>query len=381
MTMGGDKKAYLVVVVIQAIYAGMFLISKVAFDDGMNTSIFVFYRQAIATLILAPIAFIVEWKTASHLSLRTSITIFMASLCGITASLNIYGVAVKYTSATLAAATTNSLPVVTFVLALFLRLETVNLRSVGGLAKVLGVALCTGGAATIAFYNGPTLKLLLHHHLISHHDQQHQQNASSGNTWVKGVFLMLLANACWSLWIIIQGSIVDAYPCKLLSTALQCGLSTIQSFVVAIAVERNPVEWQLGWNIKLMSIIYCGVVVTGLTFYLQAWVVEKKGALFLAMTTPLSLLITIAISAVLLGEIVSLGSILGGVLLVGGLYSVLWGKAEEHKLKAATRIDVENVDESAKNEEHKLGAVTKVDIENEDNNNGGMETKNSAQSK
>jgi len=52
---------YLVVIVIQAIYAAMFLLSKAAFDHGMNNFIFVFYRQAIATIFLTPFTFFFEW--------------------------------------------------------------------------------------------------------------------------------------------------------------------------------------------------------------------------------------------------------------------------------------------------------------------------------
>ncbi|XP_031107677.1 WAT1-related protein At5g64700-like [Ipomoea triloba] len=350
MMEGSVKKPYLAVLAIQSIYAGMFLLSKVAFDVGMNTSVFVFYRQAAATVFLAPIALLVERKTAPRLTFTTFFMIFMLSLIGITISLNIYGVALKYTSATLAAATTNSLPVVTFLLALLFRMERVELGSVGGIVKVLGIGLCMGGAATIAFYRGPTLRLLMQHHLINHHDQQLQLNPSSGQAWVKGVFLMILANTCWSLWLVVQGRVLKAYPSKLLCTTLQCFTSTIQSFVVAIALVRDPREWQLGWNVKLLSVAYCGIVVTGVTFYLQAWVVEKKGPLFLAMTTPLALIITIVTSALLLGEIISLGSILGGLLLVGGLYSVLWGKNREHKIESDITFvdDIEKAGEPTK---------------------------------
>jgi len=54
-------KPYVVVFVIQTIYAAMFLLSKAAFNHGINSFIFVFYRQAVATLFLIPFAFIFEW--------------------------------------------------------------------------------------------------------------------------------------------------------------------------------------------------------------------------------------------------------------------------------------------------------------------------------
>jgi len=48
-------------------------------------------------------------------------------------------------------------------------------------------------------------------------------------------------------------------------------------------------------------------MVTGVTYYLQTWVIEKRGPVFLAMSTPLALIMTILSSAILLGEIISLG--------------------------------------------------------------------------
>lgn len=321
---------YAAVIGVQSIYAGMFLLSKVAFDLGMNTFVFVFYRQAAATLFLAPIAFFTEWKSAPPLTFKILIKIFVLSLFGITLSLNIYGVALVYTSATLAAAITNSLPVITFLIAALFSMEKVNLKTIPGVVKIAGIGLCAGGAATIAFYKGPFLKLLLHHHLFSHYSQKHHALVhASCEMWVKGVLLLLLANTFWGLWIVFQGGVMKSYPSKLLLTLVQCFLSCIQSLVLALVMERDPSQWKLGWNVRLLAVAYCGIIVTGLTYYLQSWVIEKKGPVFLAMSTPLGFVFTIIASALLLGEVVSLGSILGGVLLIGGLYCVLWGKSRE----------------------------------------------------
>ncbi|KAK3024931.1 hypothetical protein RJ639_042935 [Escallonia herrerae] len=356
--MGGNNP-YLAVILIQTIYAGMFLLSKAAFDVGMNTFIFVFYRQAAATIFLAPVAMIFEWRSAPSLSFTTLCKILMLSLCGITLSLNLYGVALTYTSATLAAATANCLPAITFFFAVLFRMESLKMKTIPGVAKVFGIAACLLGAATIAFYRGPCLTLLQHHHLFGHRSPQHPTHSPSKEAWVKGVFIMLLSNTCWGLWLVLQRAIrghislplwafhlhlvliniqnrqarvMKSYPTKLLFTTLQCFLSSIQSLIIAIAMERNSFQWKLGWNVRLLAVAYCGVVVTGVTFYLQAWVIEKKGPLFIATSTPLSLIITIFCSVFLLGEIINLGSILGGILLVGGLYGVLWGKSEEHKI-------------------------------------------------
>ncbi|KAH0923037.1 hypothetical protein HID58_023055 [Brassica napus] len=271
------KKPYMMVTMIQLIYAFMFLISKAVLDGGMNTFVFVFYRQAFATMFLAPLAFFFERKSVPPLSFVTFIKIFMLSLFGVTLSLNLNGIALSYTSATLAAATTASLPAITFFLALFLGMETLTVKSIQGTAKLVGITVCMGGVITLALYKGPLLKLPLCLHL--YHHQNIPGHVSGGSTsWLKGCVLMVTSNILWGLWLVLQGFIV-----------------------------------------------------TGVAYYLQSWVIEKRGPVFLSMFTPLSLFFTILSSAVLLCEIISLGSILGGLLLITGLYCVLWGKNREEK--------------------------------------------------
>ncbi|XP_023870651.1 WAT1-related protein At5g64700 [Quercus suber] len=343
-----EKKPFLIVILVQAIYCGMFLLSKAALDGGMNNFVFVFYRQAAATIFLAPLTVFFERKKALPLSLVTFCKIFLLSLFGIVLSLDIYGIAIVYTSATLAAAITNCLPVITFFLAVLLRMEVLELRTIAGVAKLAGILFCIAGAATLAFYKGPHLKFLGQHHLFGHPKlEDHLVHLPSNKAWIKGCFLFLISSTFWGLWLVLQAPVMKSYPPKLLFTTLQCFLSSIQSFAIAIAFERDPYQWKLGWNVRLLAVAYCGIVVTGLTYYLQAWVIEKKGPVFLAMSTPLALIMTMFSSAILLGEIISLGSLLGGLLLVGGLYSVLWGKIREQKGNGGSSLTVEGDKESS----------------------------------
>ncbi|KAH0976803.1 hypothetical protein GBA52_026522 [Prunus armeniaca] len=226
----------------------MALFSKAAMAKGMNPFVFVVYRQAFASLALAPFAFFFESSKDAPLSYTLLCKIFFISLSGITLSLNLYYVAINYTSATFAAATTTTIPAITFVMAGF-----------------------------------------------------------------------------------VKGPIVKQYPAKLRLTTLQCFFSCIQSSFLAIAIERNPSAWKIGWDIHLLSVFYCGVIVTGITYWLQVWAIEKKGPVFTSMFTPLALLITAIFSAIMWKEALHWGSIGGGVLLVVGLYSVLWGKDKEDR--------------------------------------------------
>jgi len=58
----------------------------------------------------------------------------------------------------------------------------------------------------------------------------------------------------------MQAFIIKGYPSKLLFTTIQCFLSSIQSLVIALAVERDFEQWKLGWNIRLVAVIYCVIL-------------------------------------------------------------------------------------------------------------------------
>lgn len=329
---------YVIAVIIQVIYTGMFIVSKAAFNQGMNTYVFIFYRQAAASLLLLPLAILLERKNARSLSFWLLLKLFLFALIGTTFSLNVYNVSLKFTSATVGSATSNSMPVVTFFIAILLQMEVVKPRSPSGIAKLTGVAFCLAGVVLIAFYIGPSLNPVNHHRALAaaHADGG---DATRG-TWIKGTFLMLLANVTWSLWIVLQAALLKEYPNKLLVTATQCIFSAVQCFVVALVAERDFSRWQLRFDVTLLAVLYTGFVVTGVSYYLQAWCADMKGPVFLAVWNPLGFVFTIFCSSFFLGEIVHLGSILGGLLLVGGLYSVLWGKRREHRIALCGEMNV-----------------------------------------
>lgn len=60
VTIMETNKLYIAILFIQFVYAGMALFSKEAISKGMNPFVFVVYRQAFATLALAPFAFFLE---------------------------------------------------------------------------------------------------------------------------------------------------------------------------------------------------------------------------------------------------------------------------------------------------------------------------------
>ncbi|KAJ6770704.1 WAT1-RELATED PROTEIN [Salix purpurea] len=316
---------------IQFGFAGMTLISKAALNDGMNPLVFNAYRQVIATFVLALLVLLMERKKSGSLPFSLFCKIFVAALLGPTLSLDLYYVALHLTSATFAAAILNSIPVVTFVLAIIMGLETVGWRSFYGGLKILGIVITVGGSMLLSFYRRPST------------GQSHSPSpgSSEGTFFVNklegrtrsilGPVLMLLSAICWSTWLVVQSKLLELYPARLRLSTLQCLISSVQSTIIAVALEREPNSWKIRWDIKLASLAYCGVFVTGAAYGLQIWCIEKKGPFYVSMFSPLALVLTAIFSAIFWAERLNWQSILGGILIVGGLYGVLWGRNKAEK--------------------------------------------------
>ncbi|KAK1610196.1 hypothetical protein QYE76_033869 [Lolium multiflorum] len=373
MVMDGGKTPYVVAVAIQVIYMGLFVVSKAAFDSGINTYVFIFYRLAAASALLLPIALISNHRSRlttkatpeQTMSCRLLFKLFLYALLGNTFTLNVYNVSLKQTSATVGSAATNSMPVFTFLIALLLGLEKIKLRSRSGLGKLAGVALCLAGVLVIAFYAGPSIRPLAHptlqwknfSFLLQNFEDPflaHKLWLVSNDAWIRGTFLLLLACAAWSLWIVLLVPLLKEYPNKLMATAMQCLFGALQSFFVAMMAERDFTKWKLGLDIGLLAVLYSAFFGTGALMYLQAWCAEMKGPVFVAMWSPLALVFTTFCSSFFLGEVIHLGSILGGILLVAGLYSVLWGKSNEieNKITPVVPKERENQEERTVQEKH-----------------------------
>ncbi|XP_037476902.1 WAT1-related protein At5g64700-like isoform X1 [Triticum dicoccoides] len=384
----GNGKVYSTIVLIRLIYAGMHIFTKAAFEEGTSTTVFVFYRHAVAAIFLAPFAFFLEIRqgSAPPLTFRLSVKIFAHAFYGyastitttsrslklqfvayglflchslrMAGTINLYSIGLNYASATSSSAIFNIVPVVAFILAVMFKMETLKLKSVHGMAKASGILLCIGGVVALALYQGPQLKSLNHHPLL--HSTGTAVHARLEKNWALGIFLMTASVVIWALWTVQQGPLLLEYPSKLLNTTLQCTFASVQSFVIALVMERDFSRWKLAGGMSLFAVLFTGIVVAAISYYLQIWVIEKKGPVFLSMSMPLSLVFTMVIASFLLGEDVGLGSIIGGALLVAGLYAVLWGKGREERGAAVDAALPQRRTEESKESEIVPDATAKV---------------------
>uniref|UniRef100_A0A7N0ZZ38 WAT1-related protein n=1 Tax=Kalanchoe fedtschenkoi TaxID=63787 RepID=A0A7N0ZZ38_KALFE len=192
----------LTMVLVQLGYAGMNIISKLAMDSGMKPEVIVTYRQIFATVAIAPFAYFLERGVRPKLTKDILRDILTCSICGATLNQFLYFLGLKYSTPTIACAINNTLPAITFILAVPFGLETVGIRNRAGQAKVVGTVVCVGGAMLLSFYNGSALEVPPSGIHWTYAQQLGHQSSSKAS--VLGALLVIASCVSWAVWFIIQ---------------------------------------------------------------------------------------------------------------------------------------------------------------------------------
>ncbi|KAI9085688.1 hypothetical protein K1719_032294 [Acacia pycnantha] len=326
-------KPTILMVVVQLFYVGVNILYKLVSYDGMNLRIVIVYRCVFATAFMAPFALIFERKERPKMTWTILFQVLICGFFGGALSQIFYLEMLTLTTVTFASATTNLIPAATFILALFFRLEKLNWKAAAGKAKIIGTLAGTSGAMLLTFYKGVRIPTPSFHvtFLQPHNSHMASSHSSSGGNTLLGALCGLGFVSSFALWLVVQGKMSQRYPCHYSSTTLICMTASVFSTGFALCTVRDWSQWKLGWNIRLLTVAYAGLVSAGLTTVIIAWCVRKRGPLFISVFNPLQLLFLAFVGSFFMDEMLHLGSIIGGVMIVCGLYLVLWGKGKEMK--------------------------------------------------
>ncbi|KAA3463845.1 WAT1-related protein [Gossypium australe] len=246
----GKFKPYFAAIFLQVGLAGMDILSKAALNQGMSNYVLVVYRHAIATLVMAPFAVILEKPVIDQ---------------------NLYYVGMKYTTATFAAAMYNILPAITFLMAWILRLEKVNFRSIRSHAKVFGTLATVAGAMVMTLMKGPVLELFWTTGRINNHEAA-AKNRTDFHDTIKGGLLIAVGCFSYACFVILQAVTLKTYPAELSLTVWICLMGTLEATVAALVMETGKASiWAIKWDTKVIGAI---IIIVGL--YLVLWGKSKE---------------------------------------------------------------------------------------------------------
>ncbi|XP_076909792.1 WAT1-related protein At4g30420-like [Bidens hawaiensis] len=319
-------KPVIVVIMLQFTSAALYITIRASLLEGINPRVFVFYRQAVATLVIAPVAYFTRSEIARcRIGWKSFWLIFLAALVGVTISQMIFFKGLYLASSSAGSAILTLVPAITFVAASIVGCEPINIRSLRTMAKIFGTLVCVTSAAAMALIKGPKL---LNTHLTSSNSLL-LNSTEIDNLWLLGCLCLFACSCCTSFWQIIQVPVTKSYPDLLSLSAWTSFMATVQSGAVILFTDQHLEAWNITSYFQVGSILYAGIVGSGITIFAQTWIIQKRGPVFLAMFNPLNTVIVAVFASIFLKEQIYLGSAVGAVGIVIGLYVVLWGKAKD----------------------------------------------------
>ncbi|KAH0936859.1 hypothetical protein HID58_004320 [Brassica napus] len=355
-------RPFIAIVFIQFLYALMSIVAKLALNQGMSPHVLVAYRMAVATALITPFALILERNTRPRLTFKILFQISIMSLFEPVVEQNLYYSGMKLTTATFTSALCNALPAITFIMACIFKLEKVIIKRRHSQAKLAGTMVAIGGAMLMTFVKGNVIELPWTSKSRSYNGQSHVMNTPKQEDTGKGSIMLVASCFTWSCYIILQANILNSYQAELSLTALMCCMGMLEATVMALILERNNMSaWKIHPDMRLLASIYgvlqvlsvpkiscktlcvCVCVcllrevlftitqglVSGLSYYITGWASKERGPVFVSAFNPLSMVIVAILSSFIFLEKMYIGRVVGSVVIVIGIYLVLWGKSKE----------------------------------------------------
>ncbi|KAJ4895149.1 WAT1-related protein [Raphanus sativus] len=265
-------------------------------------------RLAISAFILAPLAYFLERKTRPKMTYRLLIDHFISGLTG---------------------------------------MESVrDLKSQTGMLKVMGTLICVSGALLLTFYKGPQIS-----HFHPHPDAlQNNNHQTKTNNWLLGCLYAVIATSFFSMWMLFQGTLNIKYLCKYTGICLMSVFGPFQCALLSLYKRRDVNDWVIDDGFVIFVIIYVGIVGQAMSTVATTWSIKKLGAVFASTFSPMMLISATLFDFLILHTPLYLGSIIGSVVVVTGLYVYLWGKNKEMKAAATMCPPIQNEDKDNTND-------------------------------
>lgn len=313
---------YIVMTLIELLTAIFItLLQSLLTDVTISSTILVVYQQLMAAALLSAFAFFLDRSKRPPFSLHVLSWASFVGFLQIPITQLLLTASLRYTSATFQSVAMNVTPAVVFILAVFTGQEQFGFRSLNGLAKLLGIVASTAGATVMVGFSDRGF-------------------ADAGNPGepvrLIGCVMLGLSVLAIAVGLLLTERLTLKHPSDLTLSATINVLGTVQIGVIALVTERDLSSWRIKWsnnNLELLAILYGGIIILGLIYVARVWCIHKKGPLFGSAFTPLLILFSYVLQMLVYGSSAELGSIVAALLVIGGVYLLLWAKSRDYEAR------------------------------------------------
>ncbi|KAK1415717.1 hypothetical protein QVD17_31502 [Tagetes erecta] len=302
-------------VATQVTLVGLTLAGKKTIETGMHNFEYIFYTNAISSLVLLPPALFI-FRSPNRPTLTISLAGAFLGLGILGFMMQVLGYAgITYASTTEATAILNLIPGFTFLFAIIFGVEKLEY---GGLAKIIGTLVSVLGAITVTLYTGPAV---ITPRLSSITPQKLLGQSSD---FILGGLLMLINSVLTALFITAQALIVKKYSAVLIVVLAYSSSITILSLIASLILEHDLNMFNLQSKTQFLALLYSGLFGSGFQITIVLWCLKMKGPLFVSIFQPLGIVIAAILGVLFLGDGLYLGCVIGSVIIVIGFYGVMW---------------------------------------------------------
>ncbi|XP_047093574.1 WAT1-related protein At1g25270-like [Lolium rigidum] len=320
-----DWKTPSSMLLVQLIVTASILLSKVSINGGMFIFALLTYRSFVGAVFILPFALIFQrekWREAGWHAMGW---IFLNASIGYAVPMSLYSYGLLDTAPAYSTIFLNIVPLVTFILSIFLRLETLRIGTVAGLLKIGSVLLSVAGAMVIILNKGKRLHIW--DPILEQHKEQH--TADIAGNQLRGTIYLVGSTFAYACWFLLQAKVHKVFPYIYWSSMATCLIGGFQTALLGILLRRDINAWKLGWDLDLVNVLFSGALGTAGRYSLNSWAVSRRGPAYPPMFSPLLPVFTMLLDSIFIGHDIKAGSLIGTITVVVGLFIFLWAKSKE----------------------------------------------------